>query len=141
MEKTGYWDQIQYDSGGGVFVPVAKTKKITWPKKTNSRVDFTHLRSANRTKEYKVGFGEYSAAQAEAIYDEDAISHGVILTDGDNGTQRTWKLERWDSATNTLVETWSFTGSVGEVGLSESDNETPQLLQFSINIDGAVTRT
>jgi hypothetical protein len=140
VEKTGYYDQILYDSGGGVYVAVSKCRKITWPKKTNSRVPFTHLRSPNRTGEYKVGFGEYSALQAEAIYNEDEVSHGQILADGDSGVQRTWKAERRNSADDSLVETWSFTGSVGEAGISDSDNETPQLLVFSINVDGAVTR-
>ncbi len=144
--KTGYWDEIQYEVlplGSGDWVSVAKVRKITWPKKTNGRADFTHLRSPNHTKEFKPGMGEYSAISCEAIYDEDEASHGVILVDNDSGTQRNWRCRRVQPGTpEVVISTWTCLGSMGEAGLADSSNDdNPQLLQFTVNVDGAITRS
>jgi hypothetical protein len=136
----GYKDRIEYlDDDGVTWVPVYQVRSITLPKKSNNRVDFSHLESPSRTKEYKLGFGEWSACQCEAVYDYSNASQGKILTDADAGTQRSWRIRLRDSSTEVVQETWQFTGSVGEAGLSQATNEDPRMLSFSVNVDGAVT--
>ena len=65
---------------------------ITAPKTTIKKIDFSHLESPDRTNEYKAGFGEFSPASFEAIYDPANASQGQVLTDGTSGQQRNWRL-------------------------------------------------
>lgn len=138
----GYQDRLQYEAlpvGSGSWTTVYQVKSITAPKKTTKKVDFTHLESPGRTSEYKAGFGEYSAASFEAVYDPSNASQGQILTDNDAGTQRNWRILLRNSGTTATEETWTWLGHVGEAGLANISNEDPHMLTGSIEVDGNIT--
>jgi len=140
----GYQDRLQYEAtpvGSGSWTTVYQVKSITAPKKTTKKVDFTHLESPSRTSEYKAGFGEYSAASFEAVYDPANASQGQILADNDAGTQRTWRILLRNSGTTATEETWTWLGHVGEAGLASISNEDPHMLSGTIEVDGAITIT
>ena len=140
----GYQDRLQYESaplGSGVWNTVFQMRSITCPKKTTAKVDFTHLESPNRTKEYKPGFGEYSAASFEALYDPANVIQGQILDDNNTGLQRNWRILLRNSITFATEETWTWLGHVGEAGLANISTEEAHMLTGSIEVDGAITIT
>ncbi len=137
----GYQDRLEYEAlplGSGAWTTVYQAKNITAPKKTTKKVDFTHLESPNRTNEYKPGFGEYSPASFEALYDPANASQGQVLADNDAGTQRNWRILLRNSSTGATEETWTWLGHVGEAGLGQISVEDPHMLSGSIEVDGAV---
>jgi len=140
----GYQDRLEYEStppGSGTWNTVYQVKTVTSPKKTTKKVDFTHLESPNRTNEFKAGFGEFSPAAFEALYDPANASQGQILADNDAGTQRNWRILLRNSITGATEETWTWLGHVGEAGLAQLSTEEAHMLTGSIEVDGAITIT
>lgn len=138
----GYQDRLEYEAlptGSGSWTTVYQVKSITAPKKSTKKIDFTHLESPNRTNEYKPGFGEYSPASFEALYDPANASQGQILADNDAGTQRNWRIILRNSITGSTEETWTWLGHVGEAGLAQISTEEAHVLTGSIEVDGAIT--
>ena len=138
----GYNTTIYYEDsplGSGTWVPIYQARNITLPKKTASKADFTHLRSPNRTKEYKPGMGEWSDTTLEAPYDYSNASQGQMLADQNTYPQRNFKVELRNSITDSLEETWSWLGHVSEAGLGQIEADGVRLLQVTIATDGAVT--
>lgn len=136
----GYNTTIYYEAnlGAADWVAIYQARNITLPKKTASKVDFTHLRSQNRTKEAKPGMGEWSSASFEALYDYSNSSQGQILADTNTYPQRNFKVELRNSQTDALEETWSWLGHVEEAGLGQMEADGARVLQASIAVDGAV---
>jgi hypothetical protein len=140
----GYKDRLEYETlptGSGSWNTVYQVRTVTAPKKTIKKVDFSNLESPNRTSEYKAGFGEYSPASFEAVYDPANATQGQILTDGDSGTQRNWRIILRNSISGATEETWTWLGHVGEAGLATISNEEPHMLTGSVEVDGAITIT
>jgi hypothetical protein len=140
----GYKDRLEYETlpaGSASWNTLYQVRSVTAPKKTIKKVDFTSLESPGRTSEYKAGFGEYSAASFEAVYDPTNATQGQVLTDGDSGQQRNWRIILRNSITGATEETWTWLGHVGEAGLATISNEEPHMLSGSIEVDGAITIT
>jgi hypothetical protein len=140
----GYNDRLEYEElplGSGSWTTVHQARNITTPKKTASKVDFTHLESADRTKESKPGMGEWSSASFEALYDPANASQGQILADTLTYPQRNFRILLRNSVSGATEETWTFLGHVEEAGLAQIEADSAHLLQGSIAVDGAVAIT
>lgn len=140
----GYKDRLEFEAaplGSGSWTTVYQVRSITCPKKTTGKVPFTHLESPDRLNEYKPGFGEYSPAAYEAVYDPTNATQGQILADNDSGLQRNWRILLRNSVTGATEETWAWLGHVAEAGLVNISNEEPHMLSGSIEVDGGMTIT
>jgi hypothetical protein len=140
----GYQDRLEYESaplGSGTWNAVYQVRSITCPKKTTKKTDFTNLESPNRTNEYKPGFGEYSPAAFEALYDPSNVIQGQLLDDSNTGLQRNWRILLRNSITLATEETWTWLGHVAECGLANISTEEAHMMTGSIEVDGAITIT
>ena len=140
----GYNDRFDYEElpvGSGNWTTIYQARSITVPKKTASKVDFTNLESANRTKEFKPGMAEWSPASFEAPYDPSNASQGQILADTNTYPQRNFRILLRNSITGATEETWTYLGHVEEAGLGAIEADSAHVLQASIAVDGAMTIT
>ena len=140
----GYNDRFDYEElpvGSGNWTTIYQARSITVPKKTASKVPFTHLESPNRSNESKPGMGDWSAANFEAPYDPDNATHGQIMVDRLTFPQRNFRILLRNSISGATEETQTWLGHVEEAGLGAIEADSAHVLQATIAVDGDVAIT
>jgi hypothetical protein len=140
----GYNDRIEYESlplGSANWNTIYQARNITGPKKTATKVPFTHLESPNRSNESKPGMGDWSDASFEALYDPTNATHGQIMVDRLTFPQRNFRILLRNSITGVTEETQTWLGHVAEAGLGQIEADGAHVLQATIAVDGDVAIT
>lgn len=137
----GYKADIQYGDGATpeVFASVTEVTSINPSNPQFDEVEFTHLESPNRTREFKPTFIDMGELACEANFITTDASHASVFADRASGVVRNWRYRIKDNITAAVLRTATFAGyvkSAREGPITTTDKIT---LAFTVRIGGAVT--
>jgi hypothetical protein len=113
----------------------------------NEQIDFTHLDSPQRRREFKPGFSDGGTVEFEmnARFQGGAldVTQRAILNDKVTGTTRYWQIRIYtnEDASPTLLQTIEFQGNVQSASLGPVSLTDPQKISGSIKCTGGETWT
>lgn len=139
--QIGYKADIQYGDGASpeVFTSIAETTSIDPSDPQFDEVEFTHLESPDRVREFKPTFLDMGELKCEANYIPGNATQEQIFTDRAAGTSRNWRYRIKDNTTGSVLRTATFPGYVKSAKEGPITTTDKIALAFTIRIGGAVT--
>jgi len=137
----GYKADIQYGDGATpeVFTSVFEVTSIDPSNPQFDEVEFTHLQSPNRTREFKPTFIDMGELACEANFVPSDPTHQQIFTDRASGIVRNWRYRIKDNISAAVLRTATFPGYVKSAKEGPVTTTDKIALTFSVRISGAVT--
>lgn len=137
----GYKADIQYGDGATpeVFTSVLEVTSINPSNPQFAEVEFTHLESPNRTREFKPTFLDMGELACEANFIPGDPTHAAVFADRASGTVRNWRYRIKDNTTSAVLRTATFPGYVKSAVEGPVTTTEKISLNFSVRISGAVT--
>lgn len=129
------WDsmlEVEDAPGSGVFVALAEITNIQPPNKTADKVDVTHMKSPNRTKEKRAGLIDPGDAPYELNHIPGSATDVFLVAWNGDGTTRSTRITYPNAHTQTFP---AFVGSYAPKSFNASAVITSTL---TLTIAGAV---